>query len=309
MKSGEAIVIKVQVPSQISIQFVDWQTKLNALVAGQPGFLSFEILSSEEKTTAAWTIIQRFSDSAAASKWHISPEYKELLNELKRTLGETAVQEIELEMADLGNGATEVFITLVSPDRDKDFREWIAKIHQSEAKFPGFRGMYVQLPKEEGGHHWLTFLHFDNSKNLDLWLASQERKNVLSESKSFISSLETHRIISPYAGWFASIEKNGQLPPVWKQTMIVLLVLFPIVMLELTYLSPIISGLNSSIATFIGNALSVSLIAWPFMPLAIKWLSWWLTANNKDSQKLTILGTVFICCLYVLEIFVFWHRF
>ncbi len=186
---------------------------------------------------------------------------------------------------------------------EKDYRAWIAKIHHVEAKFPGFRGVYVQSPKGRG-KHWITLLQFDSMQNLEGWLQSPERKQVLQESAPLISSLEAHRVFSPYAGWFASIAKVGELPPVWKQTMLVLLVLFPIVVFELKYLSPLLSGLNSSVSTFISNALSVTLISFPMMPIAILFLGWWLSTN---SLKTTIRGTLLLGLLYLAEIALFWN--
>ncbi len=68
--------------------------------------------------------------------------------------------------------------------------------------------------------------------------------------------------------------------------MLVVLVLFPIVMLELRFLSPLLGGLNSSVSMFIGNVISVALIAWPFMPLVVGPMNWWLLPK-KDSAGWT----------------------
>ena len=121
----------------------------------------------------------------------------------------------------------------------------------------------------------------------------------LKESEVLIASLETHRVISLYSGWFSSMAKNEEVPPVWKQTMIVLLVLFSIVMLEIGWLQPWLKEEPLSVGTFIGNAISVSLIAWPLMPLAIFFLGWWLIANDRTR---TLLGTVLVVFLYIVKI-------
>jgi len=88
--------------------------------------------------------------------------------------------------------------------------------------------------------------------------------------------------------------------------MIVLLVLFPIVMLELKYLSPHTALFNRSVGIFISNALSVTLSAWPMMPLAIWLLGLWLTGEKKNVFK-SILGTLLAMGLYLLEIALFWN--
>jgi uncharacterized protein len=45
--------------------------------------------------------------------------------------------------------------------------------------------------------------------------------------------------------------------------MLVELMLFPIVALEVRFLTPMLGGLNAAMATFIGNVISVFLLAWP----------------------------------------------
>lgn len=290
-------------------EFINWQAKFNASIAAFPGFVSLELLLTTN-TPPSWALVQRFKNYETLSAWRSSQERHQLLEELQNFLvkSETnAIQDIASESSSQ-DSVTEVFVTQVNPDKELAYRQWTAKIHQIEAKFPGFRGVYVQSPTYSQGKNWITLLQFDTPENLDRWLSSPERKEILSQGESLITSLESHRVISPYAGWFASIAKQGQIPAVWKQTMVVLLVLFPIVILELKYLSPLTATLNSSVATFIGNAISVTLIAWPFMPIAIWFLGWWLAPKGTASQqkKATLMGIGVLILLYFLEIAIFW---
>lgn len=286
--------------------FIDWQAKFNKKIISYPGFVSLEFLSPSE-IRKSWFVVQRLANAQAASFWHDSEDLKSLKEELKAITVNNQIQEILSEESTLKEGATEVIVTLVEPKKENAYREWSAKIHQAEAKFPGFRGVYVQSPENGKGKHWLTLLQFDTMANLDNWLESPERRELMKESTPLISSLETHRMISPYSGWFASIAKAAEMPPAWKQTMIVLLVLFPIVMFELKYLSPLTAQFNSSIATFIGNAISVSLISFPMMPIAIYFLGWWLVPIRSKQRKSTLIGAFLICILYIIEIFLLWN--
>lgn len=301
------VTTKVRIRPETLADFSHWQARLNAIITEFPGFISLEILAGNDRLT--WNIVQRFNTNDNISSWRHSTQHRELFSELKNLLADdTALVETESKDSDLRAGVTEVFVTQVSPEKEADFRKWIAKIHQVEAQFPGFRGMYVQSPSHDQGRNWITLLQFDTPENLDRWLFSEERKKVLLESKPLISSIENHRVISPFAGWFASIAKEGLLPPVWKQTMIILLVLYPIVMLELKFLPLITGDFTPSVATFISNAISVTLIAWPMMPIALKSLGWWLTPLSKQKYK-TFYGTLVILGLYLLEIILFWKLF
>ena len=303
------VTTNVRIRPETLNDFADWQAKLNAMIAGFPGFVSLEILSPTEITKPDWVFVQRFDNSNNLSAWRESHEWSELIKDLKRFLvnGPNSIKEVASGVSHAKGSATQIFVTEVSPDRESAYREWIAKIHQVEAKFPGFRGVYVQSPSQSQGKNWITLLQFDTPENLDRWLSSSEREEVLRESKPLISSLESHRVISPYAGWFSSIAKDGELPSVWKQTMIVLLVLFPIVMLELKFLPLLIGNLNPSLATFIGNAISVTLLAWPMVPIAIWFLGWWLSPKGESRQRATIMGTLVLTVLYLIEIAIFWN--
>jgi hypothetical protein len=306
------LVTTVRVVEAYTKDFIEWKTQLNVCITSFPGFISLEVLSSTNEAFALWTIIQRFADQTSLAGWVHSKEHADLLEKLKKSLPasvENAVQEIELEGSNSpgAGGITEVFVTEIHPEKENAYREWIAKMHQVEAKFPGFRGMYIQSPSQSRTRSWVTLLQFDTPEHLDHWLSSPERKVLLEESKTLIAAIECHRVYSPYASWFAPTGSNG-IPPVWKQTMLILLVLFPIVMLETQFLSIYTQGLNPSLATFISNAISVALISWPCLPLAIFCLNWWLSDKDQANRQKNILGILLLIGLYLLEIFIFWKR-
>lgn len=287
-------------------QFVQWQSAFANRIASSEGFVSLEFLAKPNEPYS-WMIVQRFYSRDNASNWKTSPSYEQLIDELKPLLAAKQLREEIQNEADLTSGVTEVIITQIDPHHEQAYMEWSSKIHQVEAQFEGFRGVYIQSPKSNGGRHWITLLQFDTPAHLDTWLNSEERKNILKEGMPLISSLETSRMASPFAGWFSSIAKGEEAPSVWQQTMIVLLILFPIVMLELKYLSPWTAHLNNSLATFIGNTISVTLIAYPFMPIVLPLLKWWLYPSHRTSWPSLYFGTLFILFLYFLEVLLFWN--
>lgn len=304
-----SLVTKVRIRPETALPFADWQAKFNAKIASFPGFLSLEILSPSASAEGEWVLVQRFYKGDKAEEWHSSKEYAELLKEVEPflLLGDPhALREEKMQLVDKQSGVTEVFVTQVSPDKVVAYRDWTAKIHQAEAKFPGFRGVYVQAPTPGRGHDWITLLQFDTTENLDRWLSSPERQAILQESSTLVAALDSHRVISPYAGWFASFSKQGVFPPAWKQGMLVLLVLFPIVMLESKYLNPRLASLNPSLGTFIGNSISVALVTWPLMPFAIKKLRWWLSIKDSEKFGTMLMGLGLVLGLYLLEILLLW---
>lgn len=300
--SKVVLVIKVKIKPEANQSLTEWGGRLNQNVIGTPGFISLDIgaLTAQE-----WVISLRFDSQEQLDGWRKSSAYQELLYDLKEILetnSEKNIEEVVIDSSTLNEGVTEIIISKVHADKVEDYKRWLSKIHKEEARFPGFRGMYVHPPLENKENFWITLLQFDTQENLDNWVNSKVREELIREGGVMVALLERHRIISPYSGWFQSLAKQGETPSAWKQTMLVLLVLYPIVMLEMKYLSPLLHHLKLPVSTFIANAVSVSLISWPLLPLVIKKLSWWLESSDK---KKVALGTALVSAAYLLEISIF----
>ena len=90
--------------------------------------------------------------------------------------------------------------------------------------------------------------------------------------------------------------------------MVVLLMLFPVIMLEIIFRMPYLTNFNRAFSTFIGNLISVTLLSWPLMPFAIKQLHWWLSPKeNKLTRDACGIGLLIL--LYLSEIAIFWGYF
>ena len=202
---------------------------------------------------------------------------------------------------------TEIFITHVKAGFRPFYKEWSDKIREIEKTFPGFLGTDIQAPSSDDDNTWVSVLHFDSEENLDRWLKSEQRQKIIEEAKQFVDDYQTRRLkTNPYKSWFTNTPKKVSV--MIKETMLVLLVLFPIIMLEFKFLNPHLTALNLSVATFIGNALSVSLISFPAMPVCLYFLGWWLNPDleEKHPQK-NLLGYAIVITLYLVAILLFMY--
>jgi hypothetical protein len=79
-----------------------------------------------------------------------------------------------------------------------------------------------------------------------------------------------------------------------------------IVMLEMRFLSPILpsSGMHASLATFIGNSISVFGTTFVTMPLCIRWFGWWLFTTPA---WITPIGLGFLAALFAIEVGALWY--
>jgi uncharacterized protein len=78
----------------------------------------------------------------------------------------------------------------------------------------------------------MTMLRFDSDAHLDAWLNSEQRQQLLAETPRFSFESHTRKVHTGFDSWFTSGQRTAvEPPPVWKQNMIVLLVLYPTVFL------------------------------------------------------------------------------
>jgi antibiotic biosynthesis monooxygenase (ABM) superfamily enzyme len=155
-------------------------------------------------------------------------------------------------------------------------------------------------------------LRFDTPDHLSAWIAAPERAALLGESKAFIESEELLRLATSFPGWVRIDPETGKGPPNWKTALLVLLGLYPIVVLELLYLNPLLAGLLPALGIFIGNVLSVAATSFLTMPFFVRKFDWWLFTDGKKYSRpnmvgLAILTIVFLCEIGFSALIMKWH--
>jgi uncharacterized protein len=206
---------------------------------------------------------------------------------------------------DESTSTAEMIITAIKPGMETRYHAWADRIQKAQEMFPGYRGSFTQppQPKEPG---WTTVFRFDTTEHLDAWLNSEQRVALLREGEDLILGFHQQRVDTSFPGWTPVDPATGKSPNMWKTAALVLLTLFPIVMLELRFLSPVLHGLNPALSTFIGNAISVALTTWPLMTLAIWAFPAWLFPENQPRWRVVTSPLLIVAC-YLIEIVIFWH--
>ena len=308
--SPAALVTTMRLRPGVDAEFSSWHAKMVTAASGEAGFISAEVNAPIPPGRPEWSVVQHFRSAEELKAWRASEPHRRLLQEASSLVDESDAQALhEDEIAEgFAEGAvTEVVTTFVKPGKDREYQEWAEKIHRVEAQFPGYRGGFLQPPASDQQRYWTTLVRFATPEQLDAWLNSTARRDLLQEHNALVQSWEHHRLPNSFAGWFPTDSASGASPPAWKQSMLVLLMLFPIIMFELRFLSPLLSGLNPSPATFIGNLLSVVLLGWPFMPIIIPVMSWWLLPRKDGAKWINPAGFALLIALYAVEIVVLSH--
>lgn len=304
-QNGAILITKFQLRPEAENEFAAWQAKALTHAAGSPGFLNSEMTPSGNGLS--WAVTLRFINSERLDVWRKSETWRQLLEDAQRLIAPKSSIEIEVKETGPDAGVVEVIVTKVKAGKEAAYREWETKVQQAQSKFPGYRGSYVQ-PPVSGELGWTTLMRFDTAEQLDAWLKSPERAALVKDAESLVDYAHLQRMGTSFPGWFPTDPKTGKGPPNWKAGMLVLLGLFPIVMLEAKFLSPQTASLNSSLAMFVGNVISVALTTYLTMPLFVKTFGWWFFPKSEASKiAINSAGTAVIFLLYAIEVAVLWN--
>lgn len=311
MKMNATLLATARIHPSAQADFAAWQARHSVNVSHFAGFISSDMVAPPKgNADLPWTIILNFDSEENLQTWKQSEVRATLLHEVIPLLdggnfGETLRLGAEGSMPHAE--VTEVIFSKVKPGMADHYREWAVRIQSAQAKYPGYRGMYLQPPAGNSGGHWTSILRYDSTENLEAWMKSLERRTLIAETGEFIESEELMRLATAFPGWVPIDPLTGKGPPNWKTAMLVLLGLFPIVMLEMKFLNPVLSelGLHDSPAIFIGNVLSVALTSFFTMPWFVRRFTWWLFPLNSASL-VTARGIAILVALFLLEVLSLW---
>jgi len=311
MSSPAVLIATAKVRPGSEDAFAAWKGRHDAAIAKFPGYISSDIMPPGEHSDM-WIMVLNFKSATELHTWQQSKERAALIGELLPLvtggdLGEIMKKETP-EAAQPGTNITQVILSQVKPGMEEAYREWSARIQQAQSQYSGYRGMYLQPPASNEGH-WTTLLRFDTTEHLEAWLAAPERAKLLQEAKAFIENEELMRLATSFPGWVPINPVTGKGPPDWKTALLILLGLYPIVVIELRFLNPLLRGLNSSLATFIGNAISVAGTTFITMPLFVRSFGWWLFVDKNSPKRTTPAGLAILTALFAAEVAFFWGFF
>lgn len=289
--------------------FSAWKARHDLALAQSNGFLGSDVIPPDEHSDT-WTILVNFDSQENIAAWQQSPRRAGVLAELAPlTFGSSfgeAMQEETPGAEQPRTTVTQIIFSRIKPGLEQDYRAWVGRIEEAQARYPGYRGTYFQ-PPSPGGSHWLTMIRFDTTEHLNAWLAAPERAALLEEAKAFVENVEMLRLATAFPGWVPINPETGKGPADWQTALLVLLGLYPIVATELRYLNPRLTAFSPEWAIFIGNVLSVSATSFLTMPALVRAFGWWLFSDAKTKPRATLRGLAILAVLFLCEIaFVAW---
>lgn len=303
------VVVQTRVRPGCDEAFALWQEETSSFIDKLPGFLGQTVMRPSPPAQVDWVILQRFESSAAAITWLNSPERLERINSAQSMLvGRDDIHIVPDGVSGvLPSPVSVVISTHIKPGQEAAYRAWEQRMAAAQSKAEGFQGYRFEPPIPGVQDDWLSILRFDSEQNLQAWLNSPERKDLLVEAEPFTQEFHARIARAGFDQWFAA-PSGGQLQQaVWKQNMIVLMLLYPVVFLfGYTVQAPVLmgwAGLSFPIALFIGNVVSICLLTY-LVPWASGRLAWWLSPK-QPSPKVDVRGAAIIAAIYAVSIAAF----
>jgi antibiotic biosynthesis monooxygenase (ABM) superfamily enzyme len=289
--------------------FETWQERWQTEMLRSPGAESVETIpqTPDQDETVA---VGRFTTVDALRAWRHSEANRALIDQARQFVDGGVFMQLTGKAAleyYVQQSVTEVIITRIKPGQEDAYRAFADRIQRVQQSFPGYIGSFVQPPQHnETG--WTTVLRFDTVQNLDRWLNSPERAALLKESEHLIEGFQAQRVDASFPGWVPADPATGRPPNMWKTAALVLLALFPVVMLELRFLNPLLHavGFPSALTVFTGNAVSVAFTTWPLMPLLIRAFRPWLFPEGRPRGLVSSMPVILIGC-YAVELLALWR--
>jgi uncharacterized protein len=308
-KGHVTVVIQTRVRPECADAFAAWQAETDSIADMFPGFIERTVMPPSPPVQVDWVILQRFVSTEAAVAW-LNSEQRQKRREHAAAM---LVGHVDVHIVTDGDAGvlpspvSAVMSTRVRPGHEAAHRAWERRIAAAQSKAPGFQGHRCEPPIPGVQDHWLSIVRFDTEANLQAWIDSPERQKLLPEADAFTEDFHFRIARTGFDQWFPV--KAGEPPAaVWKQNMLVLLLLYPVAFLFGTLVqAPYLTGragLPFAIALFIGNVVSILLLNY-LVPWTSTRFSWWLAPEGPNVQWLQIAGAAMVIAIYALMLLAF----
>jgi antibiotic biosynthesis monooxygenase (ABM) superfamily enzyme len=311
-KGAVTIVTQTRVRPECTEAFARWQDETSAIIGRVTGFIDQKVIPPSPPAQDDWVIVQRFTATEAALEWLRSEQRLQRVDNVAPMLvGRDDVHIVgDGDAGVLPAPVSAVISTRIKPGQETPYRAWERRMVAAQSKAAGFQGYRFEPPVPGVQDDWLAIMRFDSEANLQAWLDSPERQKLVEEANAFTEEFHARIARTGFDQWFAPAAGGVSAIPAWKQNMIVVLMLYPIVFIFGALVqTPILADrahLPFAIALFIANVVSVLLLNY-LVPWMSNRFSWWLQPASRNPKAINIAGTLLLVAIYTLMMFAFWR--
>ncbi|HSM80073.1 MAG TPA: antibiotic biosynthesis monooxygenase [Nodosilinea sp.] len=177
---------------------------------------------------------------------------------------------------------TLVISEVVEPSRVPAYEAWTKGINGDARQFEGFMGVEVIRPRDHDHPEYVVIVKFESYATLRRWLISPTYRHWMDQSYGLIAARSQQQLPSGLELWFTlpPARSGGQSallkPPYYKQVVLGVLAVYPLILLANWLLGPLLAGLPGLLGLFISVIFVSALLTYPVMPWLSKGLGFWL---------------------------------
>jgi antibiotic biosynthesis monooxygenase (ABM) superfamily enzyme len=286
--------------------FEHWQDRVNSAVTTFPGFLATEVTPPVGESRE-WSIVYRFDCVEHLEAWLGSTVRNRLLDEGADLFEAPASQQVLVGERD-EQLVTVVISHPVMPEHEQQFLDWQDQVTAAERKFTGFRGSQLFRPVPGVQQDWTVVYRFASEADLNRWLESPERAELLVQEELF-KDYQLNTVANSFGSWF-SFGGDAEIAvstPAWKSALSVLVGLYPTIVLLTLAISKLWPNAELWASLLVGNVLSVGLLTWVVMPIVTRALRFWLVeAPTRSHARVDRIGALMSIGFLTVAALVFW---
>ena len=187
---------------------------------------------------------------------------------------------------------TLVISEVVDPGKVAAYEAWTKGINRDARQFEGFLGVEIIRPRDHNHPEYVLIVKFETYECLRRWLISPIYRNWMAQSSGLIAARSQQQLPSGMEMWFtlpnARSEPRSPLPspPYYKQVVLGVLAVYPLILLANGLLGPLLGGLPPLLALLISVIFVSALLTSPVLPWLSKGLGFWLYPKARRSRRL-----------------------
>jgi antibiotic biosynthesis monooxygenase (ABM) superfamily enzyme len=264
-----------------------------ALARQTEGFLGSEIFPPIPGLQDAYVVLYRFRSGANLRTWLNLERREQLFEEMGGLLLEPAKEFFFVHGRQRAGTASSVFAYRIRPEKAAQFQRWRSRIMEEVRTWEGFIGTESFDAPGGAEPEFIVVVRFDSRPHLDAWLRSPEHRAYMREVGRYVERFSLRRVGSGFEGWFDHSPNTA--PPVrWRQALLILSALFPVIMIMRHLLAPLFARMPMPSAFLILLALDLLVLTYVVMPHYSPRMDFWLRPRADTTAREQLVGWIVI---------------
>ncbi len=272
--AAPTVIVSRRARAGFETEFEQWAEEIRAAAATFPGHVGSELQPPSDAHPDEWVTVYRFESQDDLERWLASADRATLMRAGERFAeGATREQRVARPAVD-SDVVTAVMSQHISPENLVAFQDAEARIAAAMGRSPGFISFEHAPPVAGVQDDYVISFTFASRADLDHWLESDSRREVLALVEPFIEGERTLNVIGGFGGWFVAEKERA--PKEWKQAVAVLIALYPTTFVLSLIQMQFFADVPWPLGLFASNVLGIAALTWLLMPRLTALLDSWL---------------------------------